>query len=133
MRTLEIGTPGAMRDRLNQLILEGTKRATAGLVVDYEREGEELECTGETLALVDNDGHGIATVTVTRVVTTTFGEVPWEFAQSEGEGDTSIEEWRAGHRRFWTAEGEVIDESTRVVLVWFRLADPAQGRPPAQE
>ena len=40
MRSLELGSPGEMRARLNGLVVEGRKRATAGLVEEYEREGE---------------------------------------------------------------------------------------------
>lgn len=110
-----------MRDRLNQLILDGTKRATAGLLIDYEREHEPPEVEGETLALVDDHGAAIATVVVTRTATTRFVDVPWEFAAAEGEGDTSIEEWREGHRQFWTSVGETVDDETPVVLTWFQL------------
>ena len=43
LRTLELGSPGEMRSRLNALVLAGRKRATAGvLAVDYEQEGEPL-------------------------------------------------------------------------------------------
>jgi uncharacterized protein YhfF len=122
LRALEIGTPGAMRQRLNQLILDGRKRATAGLLLEYVREGEELETEGELLALVDDDARRVATVVVVDVETTPFIEVPWRFAQAEGEGDESLEEWREGHRRFWSAEGEVIEDQTPVVLIWFELA-----------
>ncbi len=121
LRALEIGTPGPMRQRLNQLILDGRKRATAGLLVEYVRESEELEFEGELLALVDDDTRRVATVAVVDVATTPFIEVPWRFAQAEGEGDESLEEWREGHRRFWSAEGEVIDDQTPVVLIWFAL------------
>ncbi len=121
LRALEIGTPGPMRQRLNQLILDGRKRATAGLLLEYVREGEELEFEGELLALVDDDTRRIATVAVVDVETTPFIEVPWRFAQAEGEGDESLDEWREGHRRFWTAEGESIDDQTPVVLIWFEL------------
>ena len=121
LRALEIGSPGAMRGRLNQLILDGHKRATAGLLLEYVRENEELELEGEFLALVDDDTRRIATVVVVDVVTVPFIEVPWAFAQAEGEGDESLEGWRVGHRRFWTAEGENIDDQTPVVLIWFEL------------
>jgi uncharacterized protein YhfF len=121
LRILEIGTPGAMRQRLNELILSGRKRATAGLLRDYEHEGVELESVGERLALVDDDMRRIAITEVVQVATVPFGDVSWEFAMAEGEGDTSIEEWREGHRRFWKSVGEVVDESTPVVLVWFEL------------
>jgi uncharacterized protein YhfF len=121
LRALEIGTPGPMRQRLNQLILDGHKRATAGLLLEYVKEGEELEFEGELLALVDDNTKRVATVVVMNVETMPFIEVPWKFAQAEGEGDESLDEWRAGHRRFWTAEGEFIDDQTPVVLIWFEL------------
>jgi uncharacterized protein YhfF len=121
LRLLEIGTPGEMRQRLNGLILAGRKRATAGLLLDYLRENEELEFVGERLALVDDDQRRIATVEVVRVDTVPFGEVSWKFAQTEGEGDESLDEWREGHRRFWTSFGEVVDDATPVVLLWFEL------------
>ena len=66
LRALEIGSPGALRLRLNQLILDGRKRATAGLLLEYVRENEELESEGELLALVDDDARRIATVVVVR-------------------------------------------------------------------
>jgi uncharacterized protein YhfF len=121
LRTLEIGTPGEMRQRLNQLILDGSKRATAGLLIEYVRENEELESEGELLALVDNDMKRVATVVVLEVETVPFIEVPWKFAQAEGEGDESLDEWREGHRRFWSAEGDVIEDETPVVLISFEV------------
>jgi len=121
LRTLEIGTPGAMRQRLNQLILDGHKRATAGLLMEYVKEDEELERRGELLALVDDDARRVATVVVVDVATVPFIEVPWKFAQADGEDDESLVEWREGHRRFWSAEGDTVDDQTPVVLIWFEV------------
>jgi len=121
LRSMQIGTPGPMRQRLNALILAGEKRATAGLASDYEKEGEPLEHVGERLTLVDDVGEGVGIVVVTRVQTCRFIDVPWEFARTEAEGDESIEEWREGHRNYWTSEGEHIEDSTMVVLIWFEL------------
>ncbi len=121
LRTLEIGSPGPMRQRLNQLILDGHKRATAGLLIEYVRENEELEVEGELLALVDDETNRIATVVVNEVETVPFIEVPWHFAQAEGEGDKSLDEWRAGHQRFWTSEGDTVEDETPVVLIWFEV------------
>ena len=123
LRALEIGVPGPMRVRLNRLILDGRKRATAGLLLDYLREDEELESAGERLALVDDDTKRIAVVEVVSVVTVPFGEVPWKFAEAEGEGDETLEQWRDGHRRFWISQGDVVDDLTPVVLIWFDLVD----------
>ena len=120
LRILEIGTPGDMRARLNGLILDGHKRATAGLLVDYVKEDEELESEGDRLALVDDDSRRVATVVVTQVQTVPFIEVPWSFAQAEGEGDETLDEWREGHRRFWS-DYETIDDHTPVVFIWYEV------------
>ncbi|MEO9181418.1 MAG: ASCH domain-containing protein [Acidimicrobiales bacterium] len=124
-RSLEIGSPGEMRQRLNALILRGEKRATAGLANYYAVENEVIESVGERLMLVDDEMQPIATVVVVRVEVTAFADVPFEFAQAESEGDESIEEWREGHRSFWVSEGEVIDDLTPVVLIWFELVNDA--------
>jgi len=121
MRTLELGSVGAMRERLNALVLAGEKRATAGLVEEYE--DEPFEQPGERLVLVDDHGQRCGLVEVTGAERTTFGEVPWSFAQAENEGDTSIEEWRDGHRAFWQSEGVVVTDATPVSLVYFTLVD----------
>lgn len=131
LRTLELGTPGTMRDWLNGLVLEGKKHATAGTTYDYE--DNERGFVGERLALVNDNLEKVGTVEVTGVVETTFGDVPWSFAQAEGEGDTSIEEWRAGHRRFWSGEGVDVTDEMPVSLVFFRLDDRPTPAPSAQE
>jgi uncharacterized protein YhfF len=129
LRSVEIGTPGEMRARLNALILAGTKRATAGLLAEYEAEGEPVEHVGELLVLVDDDLRGIATLRVTRVDVSRFAEVPDGFALAEGEGDLSGDDFRASHLAFWTREGEVITDDTMVVQVYFELVGPLS--PPA--
>jgi uncharacterized protein YhfF len=53
LRSLELGAPGEMRAWLNGLVVEGRKRATAGLLAEYQTEGEELERVGERLAVLD--------------------------------------------------------------------------------
>jgi uncharacterized protein YhfF len=34
-----------------------------------------------------------------------FDQVPWSFAAAEGEGDRTLEDWRAGHRAYFTRNG----------------------------
>lgn len=121
LRSLELGTPGPVRDRLNGLVLAGQKRATAGLVSEYEEEGEAIEHIGERLALLDNDGLQIATVEVTAVDVMAFEDVPWSFAESEGEGDADLEEWRTGHRDFWERIGTPVTDTTQVVCISLTL------------
>jgi uncharacterized protein YhfF len=122
LRVLELGAPGDMRRWLNDLVLSGAKKATAGRLADYEAEGEELEQPGERLLLVDDDLRPVGLVQVDRVDIAPFGDVPWEFAAAENEGDASIEEWREGHRRYWReADGVDVADDEPVVLVWMHL------------
>jgi uncharacterized protein YhfF len=121
LRSCELGFPGEQRDRLNGYVLHGHKRATAGLLGEYEEEGEVLEHVGERLVLVDSDGHEVGRIEVTDVVVRRFDDVPWEFADAEGEGFTSIEDWRNGHRRHWAREGRDVTADTHVVCLRFDL------------
>ena len=47
LRSIEFGTPGTSRETLVGLVLHGNKRATAGLLKDYEAENEPVEHVGE--------------------------------------------------------------------------------------
>jgi uncharacterized protein YhfF len=47
LRALELGVPGEMRRRLVDLVVSGRKRATAGLVIEYEAEAELAEAEGD--------------------------------------------------------------------------------------
>ena len=121
LRGLELGSPGPMRERLNGLVIAGHKQATAGLLSEYDEEGEGLEHVGERLALLDDDNRQIATVEVTGLEIHPFAQVPWEFAAAEGEGDENIEDWRTGHSGFWSDEGTPVRDDTPIVCVRFVL------------
>lgn len=122
---MEFGTPGAVRERLVHLVLHGRKRATAGLLVDYEAESEPVEHVGEHLAMVDNDGLHVGTLVVTRVEVVRFADVPDAFALAEAEGDLDAADFRASHRAFWTGIGRAVDDETQVVTIYFDLLPPA--------
>lgn len=121
LRSIEFGTPGESRTRLVDFIINGNKRATAGLLHDYAKEGEPVEHVGECLAMVDNDGKHVATLHVTRVEITRFADVPDAFALAEAEGDLNAADFRASHLEYWTRAGEKITDDTQVVQVYFDL------------
>ena len=121
LRSIEFGTPGKSRETLVNLVLRGSKRATAGLVDDYAKENEPVEHVGELLAMVDNDGIHVGTLRVTRVEILRFADVPDEFALAEAEGDLNAADFRASHLSYWTGVGETIDDDTKVVTVYFDL------------
>lgn len=127
LRTLALGTPGELRTRLNTLVLAGVKTATAGLLTEYAEEGEELEHVGERLVLVDDTDALAGVVEVTGAEVVPFAEVSWDFARSEGEGDRSIEEWRAGHAAYWARVGTPVTDDTDIVCIRFRLVSGGEG------
>ena len=121
LRALEFGTPGEMRRRLVDLVVNGSKRATAGLLTDYETANEPLEHVGELLAVVDDAGQGVATVRVTDVVISRFADVPDRFALAEAEGDLDAAAFRASHTRYWSSVGTSVTDDTLVVLMYFEV------------
>ena len=122
LRSIEFGTPGQMRDRLNNLIINGNKRATAGLLKeDYLDEGEEIEFVGERLAILDNQQKPIGIVKVTKVEVLDFKDVPTEFALAEAEGDLSGDDFRQSHLKFWNSVGIQVLPDTKIVTVYFDL------------
>ncbi len=128
MRGIEFGTPGASRIKLTELVVNGNKRATAGLLREYEQEGEAIEHVGELLALIDNDGNHVATLKVTRVDVCAFKDVPDEFALAENEGDSCAAEFRDSHLAYWTGAGEDIEDLTSIVQVYFDVCDSPELR-----
>ena len=121
LRSIEFGTPDESRTRLIDFIVNGNKRATAGLLDDYAKESEPIESVGECLAMLDNSDQHVATLRVTRVEISRFIDVPDEFALAEAEGDLNAADFRASHSDYWSRIGETITDETQIVQVYFEL------------
>ena len=128
--TAEFGFPGPLRDRLVGAILAGAKTSTTGLVVDFEHAGDPLPEAGAREAVIDSDGRPVAITELTDVRVVPLADVELEHVVAEGEGHTSVAQWRANHERFWHSPemraalddpGFTVDDTTRVVLQRFRL------------
>ncbi|WP_329617198.1 ASCH domain-containing protein [Streptomyces brevispora] len=124
--------PGPLRDQLVAAVLAGRKVSTTGLLVEYEAEKEEPPPVGERSALIDSDGREIAVLEVTEVRILRLGDVDLQHVLDEGEGDTSVVQWRAGHERFWHSDemreglGDpefTVDDDTLVVAERFRVVE----------
>ncbi|MEU4264871.1 ASCH domain-containing protein [Streptomyces argenteolus] len=124
--------PGPLRDQLVAAVLSGEKVSTSGLLLEYEIEKEELPPVGERSALIDSQGRETAVVEVTEVRVLPLGSVGLRHALDEGEGYTSVAEWRAGHEAFWHSEemrdalGDpsfTVDDDTMVVAERFRVVE----------
>ncbi|MDT0201125.1 ASCH domain-containing protein [Nocardioides sp. AE5] len=112
-------------DELVELVLDGTKTATASALRDYGE--EELPRTGNLSIILDGSGRPRVLIATTGVRVVPFGTVDEEHARREGEGDLSLAHWREVHRAFFAetaaitgAEPEVTDE-TMVVLEEFEV------------
>src|SRR5215467_5445244 len=128
--TAEFAFPGPLRDQLVGAILDGTKTTTTGLLVEYEREGSPLPRAGQRQAVVDSAGNRVAVIELTAVRLIRLADVDLAHALGEGEGYTSVAEWRAGHEEFWhSAEVRAelgdpdftVDDDTLLVAEEFRL------------
>jgi uncharacterized protein YhfF len=126
----EFAFPGPLRDQLVAAILAGEKTTTSALVADYEHEGEPLPRPGQRFAVADSAGNRVAVIEVTDVRVVRLADVDLAHAVGEGEGYTSVAEWRAGHEQYWhSAEvraalddpGFTVGDDTPVVAETFRL------------
>ncbi|RZQ63472.1 ASCH domain-containing protein [Amycolatopsis suaedae] len=121
MRKAEFGSPGPLRDQLVAAILAGTKVTTTGLLAEYEQAGEPLPEPGERWLLVDSDDVTIGMIEILEVTCLRLADVDLRHAVDEGEGYTTVAQWRSAHEQFWN--GGDMDDDTMVVAERFRLVD----------
>lgn len=120
------GASSRKADVLLDLVLRGTKTATASSLRDYGADDEPLPQAGELSILLDGSGEPRAVIETTAVSVVPFDQVGPEHARAEGEGDRSLAHWRRVHEAFWREHGEdprgvtpdmpVVCEEFRVVL-----------------
>ena len=118
---LQLGYPRTeLRRELVDAVLRGDKTATAGLLEEYEAEGETPEAPGTHCALLGYDDEPVAIVEVTESRVVPAGEIDEQFARDEGEGFESVEDWRVAHEHFF---GRELTPGTQIVAVRFRLVE----------
>jgi len=131
---MEFAFPGPLRDQLVAAVLDGSKTTTTSLLTEYERAGEPPPAPGRRHAVADSAGHLVAVLETTAVRVLRLGEVDLDHALGEGEGFTTVAEWRAGHEQFWHSPemraelgdpGFTVSDDTLVVAETFRLAADA--------
>lgn len=136
LKPAEFGFPRTeLRRDLVAAILRGEKTSTTGLVSDYQRDQDPLPEVGERFLLIDENDAEVGIIETTEVWVTTIGQVDLPFAIDEGEGFTSVAEWRAAHERFWLSYADETraflgdpdwrpGDDTPVVCERFRLVEP---------
>ena len=98
------GDSPAMADKLADLVVNGPKRATAGLVRDFGPGGEPLPAVGEHVVVVDGRGAPLCIWRTTDVTVKPLIEVDDAFAWDEGEGDRSRDDWLRAHRNYFSRQ-----------------------------
>lgn len=125
LRVVEFATPGPFRDWLVELVLAGRKRATAALLEEWRNSGDPMQ-TGVRYAVLDSASERVAVIETTELRIGTFADVEWNWIVDSGEGDTSVEQWRAGYLRYYEDNlGRRLELSTPVVYERFRLVETA--------
>lgn len=132
------GDSQELADTLADLVLSGTKRATASALWTYELEKSPLPRPGDLSIVTNWSGTPLCVIETRAVAIMAFRDVGAEFAALEGEGDRSLAYWRQAHRDFFSREcghsGRRFAEDMQVVCERFTViyrdtATPGLGRP----
>jgi len=135
----EFGFPRTdLRRRLVAAILDGTKTATAGLLVDLEREGSTPAVVGSCSVVIDEADRAVAVIEITEVTVRRMADVDLAFARDEGEGFETVAAWREAHERFFGSyladiQADLRDPSwqlgddTLIVCERFRVVERLDG------
>jgi uncharacterized protein YhfF len=110
---------------LADLVVAGTKTATAGLSWAWEADAGGPPAEGQIYVVHDWDGTPRAVIVTTEVKVIPFNGVDEAFARAEGEGDLSLVWWRRAHWDYFAAECERLGvrpaEDMPVVCQRFRV------------
>ena len=98
------GDSAPLANELAELVLRGTKRATAGLVWSFEAAGRALPKPGDLSVVTNWADEPLCVIETTDVQVVPFRSVSAEFASVEGEGDGSLEHWRDVHWAYFGRE-----------------------------
>ncbi len=135
MQVCGFAHPGSdLRRQLVELVLAGTKQATAGLLVEYELDGDTIPYPGLREAVIGADGRFVGVIETTDCRVLRMADVDDDFARAEGEGFADAADWRAAHERYFRGylselrerlndPGWDLDDETLIVCQRFRMAE----------
>ena len=89
---------------LGDLVLQGQKRATAGLLWTNEINNKPIPRVGDLSVVTNWQQEPLCIIETTRVEIVPFEEVSETFAAVEGEGDGSLRHWREVHWLYFSRE-----------------------------
>jgi uncharacterized protein YhfF len=119
------GDSAELASSLVEQVVNGPKRATAGLLWAHERDPRLAPVDGGYSVVTEHDGTPRAVIRTTQIDVRRFGDVDAAFAWDEGEGDRTLDWWRDAHRSYFTREcavlGREASDDMPVVLERFEL------------
>ena len=124
---VSFGDSPAMADELAALVVHGPKRATAGLLRDYEGEPTAIPVIGGYAVVVNGDGDPLCIFQTTDARIGPLSSVDDSFALDEGEGDRTRESWLAAHTSEFTRQSksekfqmhpDILTIFERFIIVW---------------
>ncbi len=86
------------------LVLQGTKRATAGLLWTNELYNKPAPKPGDLSVVTDWENNPLCVIETVEVEIVPFENVTEEFAAIEGEGDGSLRHWKEVHWLYFSRE-----------------------------
>jgi uncharacterized protein YhfF len=126
----QFGDHAALADELLDLVLAGTKRATAGLVADFAHENEPLPRIGGHWIACDGAGTPRAVLRSIHLRLGPLASVDDAFAWDEGEGDRTRNSWLRDHLAYFTrtqeSRGQTWSDDLEVVFERFRVVWPPE-------
>jgi uncharacterized protein YhfF len=123
--TFSFGDGPQMADELLALVIEGRKTATCWAASQGKLGAEP----GKRFTVLDGAGRPRAVIETVELVQLPFDDVDPAFAHDEGEGDRTLESWRASHRDYFTREGTYAPD----MLLWcerfqlIQILDPSRS------
>lgn len=126
----EFAFPGPLRDKLVAAVLDGSKTSTTATRMEYDIELEALPVVGGRELVIDSDDKPVAVIEMTEVRQLRLAEVDLQHALDEGEGYSTVAQWRAAHEGFWHSRemrefvgdpGFTVDDNTVLVLQRFKV------------
>jgi uncharacterized Ntn-hydrolase superfamily protein/uncharacterized protein YhfF len=118
------GDSAELADELVAFVVDGPKRATAGLVADYVAEEEPLPRVGSHWIACDGAGVPRAVIRTTELRIGPLSSVDEKFAWDEGEHERTLESWLSSHRRYFrkSCERLGVEFSDDIEVVFERFA-----------
>jgi len=124
------GDSAGLADELLDLVLAGTKRATAALLEDFTAAGDPLPRIGGHWIACDGAGRPRCVLRTVELRLGRLASVDDAFAWDEGEGDRTRAGWLREHDRYFrrtqAARGSDWSDDLEVVFERFRVVWPPE-------